>query len=132
VLPHALVEPLRQRPGLHPDPLEHEIQLAEPCHQRIRLARNLGLAQNLPGLVHDAYADGVQRNVDPCVVLHPALRCLEQACSCSPSATPSVWRMTILTAYAAGPPVTPSMPSNCPRHCAKKVPLAAAATHAER
>ena len=107
VLPHALVE--RQRPGLHPDPIRHEI--SSPNHATSASGSLATLASRRTFPVSSTMQTLTMSSESRSrVVLHPALRCWSRL-FLLPSATPSVWRMTILTAYAAGPPVTPSMPS---------------------
>ena len=64
------VQPLRERPGLQPDPGHRQAELAEEPDQRLRLARHLGLAHDLARRVDHAHAAPFQRDVDPGIVLH--------------------------------------------------------------
>ena len=45
--PHRRIQPLRQRSSLQPDPRQAQAQRPEPADQRLRLAGNLGLANDL-------------------------------------------------------------------------------------
>jgi len=54
-LPHRRIEPLRQRRGLQPDPRNAKSKRAKPRDQRLRLACNLALANDLAGGVHNAH-----------------------------------------------------------------------------
>jgi hypothetical protein len=58
--PHRRKQPLRQGPGLQPDPLQAETQRTEPGDQGLRLARHLGLAHNLAIGVDNAHARAFQ------------------------------------------------------------------------
>ena len=62
-LRQAGVQPLRQRPGLEPDPRHHQAELAEEPNQRLRLARHLGLADDPSAAIHHAHAALFQRHV---------------------------------------------------------------------
>jgi hypothetical protein len=70
----ALVEPLRQGPGLEADAGQRQTELTEETDERLRLARHLGLAHDPPGAVDHAHAAPLQRHVDPGIVLHGCLR----------------------------------------------------------
>jgi len=54
--PHRRIEPLRQRAGLQADPLKFEVEATEPGDQRLRLARNPLLPDDLASPVHHANA----------------------------------------------------------------------------
>jgi hypothetical protein len=66
----AGVQPLRERPGLQPDPGHRHAELPEEAGQRLGLARHLGLAHDLPGRADHADAALFQGYIDPGVVLH--------------------------------------------------------------
>jgi hypothetical protein len=64
------VQPLRQRPGLEPDPLERQAGATQEGRERLRLAVRLALAHDLARPVDHAHAARLQRNVDPGEVPH--------------------------------------------------------------
>lgn len=69
-LDQAEVEPLRQRPGLEPDPYELAAGLLQHRDQRGRLGQALRLQSNPPLLVDNAHARGLQRDVQTRIQLH--------------------------------------------------------------
>jgi hypothetical protein len=66
----AGVQPLRQRPGLQPDPGQRQAEPAEEADERLGLARHLGLAHHPPAGIHHAHAAPFQGDVDPGIGLH--------------------------------------------------------------
>src|SRR5712692_60595 len=53
---HGRIEPLRQRPRLKSDPGQPKPERTEPADQRLRLARHLGLPDDLAAGVDNAHA----------------------------------------------------------------------------
>ena len=72
-LPHRRVKPLRQGPGLQPDPLERQAERPEPANQFLRLARHLRFPDDLAGRVHHAHARAFQGHINSCIVRHGRL-----------------------------------------------------------
>jgi hypothetical protein len=69
-LVQPVVQPLRQRTRLQADPRDRQVEAAYERHQRLRLARNLGLPDDLASHIEHAQAAQLQRHVDANVVLH--------------------------------------------------------------
>src|SRR5438309_8157746 len=64
------MQPLRQRTSLQANPSEYQTAIAKERDQRLRLARDLLLADDLSGRVHHAHAAQFQRHVDCGKILH--------------------------------------------------------------
>ena len=69
-LPQRRIKPLRQWPGLQPDPLQPQSQRAEPGDQCLRLTRHLRLPSDLAGPVDNTHARAFQRHVNSGIIVH--------------------------------------------------------------
>jgi hypothetical protein len=57
---HCRIEPLRQRTGFQPDPLDRKTKPCKPADQSPRLARNLAFPSDLAVTVNNANARAFQ------------------------------------------------------------------------
>ncbi|MNE65909.1 hypothetical protein D3C80_1614310 [compost metagenome] len=69
----ATEQPLRQRPGLKPNPYEIPRSIGQNLGKVVRMADNLHLAANLTRFVYNAYGGLFDRNVQSGKMLHAAL-----------------------------------------------------------
>ncbi|AMB47714.1 hypothetical protein Y590_22420 [Methylobacterium sp. AMS5] len=68
--PSSVISSQSQRAGLQADASQRQAEVAEPCRQRLRFTRDLGLADDPAVLIDDAHGGLGQRDVEAGIVAY--------------------------------------------------------------